>query len=395
MSKKKYKYVTERSDGRYQARVTINGKKTYIYGKDPAKLYKEVLELKEKEALKEVIAVTKTTLNEWFNEWFEMYKRPILKTESSVRSYERQFRNTFGCRIGDKQLSNIRQIDVQACVVDMLEAGRTSKTIKEATGILRQCFEAAMANGVSKANPTMGAQIPEGGEVKCRVLTIAEQDELINYLESVKHYYTEMVKIMLITGMRIGELGALTWGDVDFTNKVIKISKSYTCDYYSGVKESKITSPKTENSNREIPFFGETAELFLKWKEKVEVKRKELGDQRWRLPESLGDLVFVSALGSPISRHLAERTFRQILKEINAIRLDKATREGKQYEPMPNINPHACRHTFATRCLEKGMDPRVVQAIMGHSSYETTCRYSHVLAELRKKEAEKVGSFLG
>jgi integrase len=326
--------------------------------------------------------------------WFEMYKRPILKTESSVRSYERQFRNTFGCRIGDKQLSNIRQIDVQACVVDMLEAGRTSKTINEATGILRQCFEAAMANGVSKTNPTLGAQIPESGGVKRRVLTIAEQAELIDYLESVKHYYTEMVKIMLITGMRIGELGALTWGDIDFTNKVIHISKSYTCDYYSGVKESRITSPKTENSNREIPFFEETAELFLKWKEKVEAKRKELGDQRWRLPEELGDLLFVSALGSPISRHLAEHTFRQIVKEINAIRLDKARREGKQYESMPNINPHACRHTFATRCLEKGMDPRVLQSIMGHSSYETTCSYSHVLEDLRKKETEKIGKFL-
>lgn len=333
-------------------------------------------------------------MDEWWQECFEKFKRPMLKTESSISAYRRQFVNSYGCRIGDKLLRDIRQIDIQTCVVDMLDSGRSSKTIREATGILRQCIEGAMANSFMQTNPVVGIQIPESGTVKRRVLTVAEQEELIDYLKSVKHYYTEMIMIMLVTGMRIGEVGGLTWNDVDFTNQIIHINKAYNCDYVGGVKTSRISTPKTENSYRDIPFFGETQELFKAWRKKVDSKKEEIGKERWRLPEELGDLVFVSAMGSPISRHLAESTFRQITKEINAIRCDKACREVEVYVHMDNINPHACRHTFATRCLEKSMDPRVVQTILGHSSYETTCSYSHVLEDLRKSEAQKAGNFL-
>lgn len=395
MAKKKYKNISQRADGRYMARFQINGQTYCLYGKDPAKLFKEMEEMKEKAALSKFqSSLSRLTLDEWWQEWFEKFKRLMLKAESSAAAYRRQFANSYGCRIGDKLLRDIRQIDIQTCVVDMLESGRSSKTIREATGILRQCIEAAMANGFMQTNPALGIQIPESGTVKRRVLTVSEQEELIDYLKSVKHYYTEMIMIMLITGMRIGEVGGLTWNDVDFTNKVIRINKAYNCDYVGGVKTSRISTPKTENSYRDIPFFGETAELFKAWRQKVDAKKEELGEDRWRLPEDLGDLVFVSAMGSPMSRHLAESTFRQIAKEMNAIRRDKARRDGKVYVPMDNINPHACRHTFATRCLEKAMDPRFVQTVMGHSSYETTCSYSHVLEDLKKSEAQKVGNFL-
>ena len=190
MAKKKYKNISQRTDGRYMARFQINGQAYCLYGKDPAKLFKEMEEMKEKAALSKIqSSLSRMTLDEWWQEWFEKFKRLMLKTESSAAAYQRQFANSYGCRIGDKLLRDIRQIDIQTCVVDMLEIGRTNKTIREATGILRQCIEAAMANGFMQNNPALGIQIPESGTVKRRVLTFLEQEELIDYLKSVKHYY--------------------------------------------------------------------------------------------------------------------------------------------------------------------------------------------------------------
>lgn len=100
--------------------------------------------------------------------------------------------------------------------------------------------------------------IPTGATAKRRVLTNAEQQKFIEYLESVHSWYEEMYKIMLCTGMRVGEIGGLQWGDIDFQNNCINVNRALSCHYEKGVKTSKFTLPKTENSVRTIPSFGET-----------------------------------------------------------------------------------------------------------------------------------------
>ena len=74
--------------------------------------------------------------------------------------------------------------------------------------------------------------------------------------------------------------------------------------------------------------------------------------------------------------------------------MNLAIREGREPRKFGHLHPHAFRHTFATRCFEKGIDPVVVQNIMGHANYDTTLGYTHVLENKTKEEVTKVGKFL-
>lgn len=115
---------------------------------------------------------------------------------------------------------------------------------------------------------------------------------------------------------------------------------------------------------------------------------------RWCQEKDLGDLVFLTSMGSPIGRYSVESDMRNITKQINDMIKTEAKYNGEHPKNFERIHPHALRHTFATRCFEKGMTPRTVQEIMGHVNYNTTVSYTHVLEDVKQSEAERVGNFL-
>lgn len=387
--------LSQRPDGRYMGRAQIEGHSITLYDRKlkdlKAKLAVAVDEAKRSNLLPGVDGKS-VTLSEWFEEWFVKYKAPMLKDGGSP-SYKRKFLNYYGTRIGSKPLADIRQIHVQTAIADMLKEGRTSRSVREATGILQSCVEAAIANGLMFLNPVLGVMIPKCEKVERRVLTVEEQEIFLGYLKATKSWYEEMYKFMLLTGMRIGEVGGLQWEDVDFTSRFIYVKRSLTYQYEDGKKIMRLTSPKTENSVRKIPFFGETREVLEKQFEKVKRKREDLG-KRWRQPEEYGNLVFLTSMGSPIGRYSIESDMRYVTQQINDMLKTEALYSGGIPKNFGRVHPHALRHTFATRCFEKGMTPRAVQEIMGHANYNTTVSYTHVLDDIKSKEAERVGEFL-
>ncbi len=387
--------LSQRPDGRYMGRAQIEGHSITLYDRKlkdlKAKLAVAVDEAKRSNLLPGVDGKS-VTLSEWFEEWFVKYKAPMLKDGGSP-SYKRKFLNYYGTRIGSKPLADIRQIHVQTAIADMLKEGRTSRSVREATGILQSCVEAAIANGLMFLNPVLGVMIPKCEKVERRVLTVEEQEIFLGYLKATKSWYEEMYKFMLLTGMRIGEVGGLQWEDVDFTSRFIYVKRSLTYQYEDGKKIMRLTSPKTENSVRKIPFFGETREVLEKQFEKVKRKREDLG-KRWRQPEEYGNLVFLTSMGSPIGRYSIESDMRYVTQQINDMLKTEALYSGGIPKHFERVHPHALRHTFATRCFEKGMTPRAVQEIMGHANYNTTVSYTHVLDDIKSKEAERVGEFL-
>ena len=128
-------------------------------------------------------------------------------------------------------------------------------------------------------------------------------------------------------------------------------------------------------------------------KKKQDEYKKRLGD-RWRARPELGDLVFTSTVGSPVTRYVIVHDINKVVQDINLKEISKAFREHREPVVFEHLHPHAFRHTFATRCFEKGLDPLFVQSIMGHASYSTTVSYTHILDDLRQREVEKVGNFL-
>lgn len=383
---------SQRKDGRYEARAVICGTKIDIYDMNLAKLRKDFEAEKARVLRDEKNVRPNVTFGEWYLEWFQKCKSPQLKSDVSRKTYDRKVRNTYCKILGDKRMENISQMNMQAATTELIEKGYTDRSVREALGIVNECMEIAIVNHIINVNPCVGIKIQNANERReRRVMKQWEQDLFLKEVEG--RYYYEAYKILLLTGMRIGEFSGLQWRDIDFENKVININRSMQTAYIDGRKVEELTTPKTSNSYRAIPFFGETEECLKIWKKKQDEYKKRLGD-RWRARPELGDLVFTSTVGSPVTRYVIVHDINKVVQDINLKEISKAFREHREPVVFEHLHPHAFRHTFATRCFEKGLDPLFVQSIMGHVSYSTTVSYTHILDDLRQREVEKVGNFL-
>lgn len=382
--------LSQRKDGRYEARSFKNGIKIDVYGKtlkEVKKAYTLALSNANNKPKKAGI-----TLSEWFEDWFDNYKKPSMKNAQSYLACRNRCRYTFLKLLGDKILSDISQRDLQIAVNQLLGQGVSHYSISAAYGTMKSCFESARDNNLIANTPCNGIIIRgNNSKRQRRVLT---QEEQHVFLEEAKNsFYYELYQILLLTGMRIGEAAALQWEDIDFKNKVIRVQRSMIICYFNGHKVNEFTAPKTQNSYREIPFFEGTEQCFKNWREKKERTRKERGD-KWHTPQKFGDLVFTTSYGNPISRYNIADNINVIVGKINRKEEKVARKEGRQPEYFEHIHPHTFRHTFATRLFESGVNPVFVQSVMGHSNYSVTLSYTHVLEDVKRKEVEKAGDIL-
>lgn len=385
------KGISQRPDGRYHARAIVNGKRIEMYNKSLSQLKKE-FEHAKAEALNGDISTNKDLrLAEYFDTWFNDYKRHRLKSEVSQSVYYRRVKNTYIALLGDRRVKDIQHIDIQNTTNELVEKGYAYRTIREALGGLREAFDIAIINHFAKHNPVISINIRKENEAM-QERRVLENWEMPLFIEEIKHdYYYEAYMILLSSGLRIGEFSALCWEDVDFANKTINISKSMSLGYVEGRKLETITTPKSQSSYRSIPFFDGTEELFKSWKVKQDKLKAKLGS-RWRAKEEFGNLVFTTSLGSPASRYAISHSLAKIEKNMQLKENFMAKLENREARTIKHLHPHCLRHTFCTRCFEKGMSPIVIQALMGHSDFATTTSYLHVLNDKRQEEVTKIGS---
>lgn len=382
--------IRQREGGRYEARATINGISIDLYNTDLKQLKIDFEEAKKQARMSIDTKRQQVTLNEWFEEWFTKYKVPTIKS-TSVFPMKSKYYNTFGNLIGTKKVVDIRNIDIQEAINTMQKEGRASSSMRDALGRVRDCLESAKHNRIISENPCFEISVPwENKQVLRRFLSVQEQNLFLQTVEN--NWYKEMFYIMFLTGMRIGEVGGLKWSDVDFENGCIYINQSLSCNYEKGVKKMCLTTPKTHNSYRKIPFMGEAKEMFLAQKKKQDKIKRELG-KRYRCEGEFADLVFVTSMGSPVLRYHAEKECKKVVKAINEAEAFDSVREQRKPIIFEDVYPHALRHTFCSRCFERGMNPKVVQALMGHQHYSTTIEiYTHVTEQKFDDEVAKFGS---
>lgn len=385
---------SQRKDGRYNARANIDGVKINLYNSNLKELKKE-FSLKKAAVLKKEFNIRNgITLNEWFIEWFDIYKSCHLKDELNRHNYCRRYNNTFGKYLGNKPVERISEVNIQQAANDLVCIdGYSPKTVRESISSLKECLYSAVSNRIITFNPcicvTVDFRYDEFNEPV--VLTKEQQDLFLSMVRG--RYYDEIYQILLSTGMRIGEVTALQWQDLDFKNKVINVKHSMQVAYDNGKKIMNMTTPKTVNAIRKIPMFDDVEELFYSVKQKQETCKKKMGS-RWRLENKYKDLVFTTTLGSPVTRYVLSSDIKKVLAIIEKNEYYMAAKEHREVKEFPKLHPHAFRHTFATRCFEKGLEPLFIMKVMGHSNYETTLRYTHLLNVTNKKEVDKAGSFI-
>lgn len=189
-----------------------------------------------------------------------------------------------------------------------------------------------------------------------------EQKKLICVLYHDMDIYKMAVLLCLFTGLRLGELCALKWTDIDFDNKILMVSRTVQrlyADGYGTKTVLMVTAPKSEYSRREIPLSNTVLELFVRF---------------WN------DKEYILGGDKPMEPRTMQYHFKKILKEAD----------------LPDTNFHVLRHTFSTNCIECGTDVKSLSEMLGHSDVQITLnRYVHPSMNTKRKHIESLIRFCG
>jgi integrase len=320
------------------------------------------------------VKMSKLTVKELGEEWLKSLR--VKKTTSKGYHTNMNHINDF---MGDKRIDAVTEYvinDMYDYLID--ETPYTYGTVLNIRQTLYSLFEYARNQRFMIDNPVeRSKKIDESKfeyKSKDKALTERQQEIFLKHIEK-SHYY-EMFNIMLLTGMRIGEVLGLRWEDVFLEDKFIRVERNLVCTTEDGKATGaylyEITSPKTQQGFREIPLCDEAVVFF---KSQLE-KRKE--DRI--IDKAFGDLVFTGRNGNRVSDSNIRRILRSASKAI----------QKKECPDMPTIYPHMLRHTFATRAVESGMNFKALSTILGHSKYQFTLnQYVHEQTKHLQEEMSK------
>ena len=364
--------ITKRKDGRWQGAVTVgrnsdgSQKRQYVYGKTRYEVAQKVNELVHSLNTGDFIDKSKNpTVADWLPYWLDTYKKNNIKPKT-FDQYEGVVRYHIIPQFGDVRLIDLKEDMLQKFYNKLSEDGLSARTIHIINTVLHASLKKAMKLGLVRNNVTEDISLPKKAPKERRVLTRKEQEMLLDELK--KDDLGAMYIVALFTGMRRGEVLALTWEDIDFDSVTIRINKTLsrvkTHDGTEKKTKLAISEPKTEKSKRTIPIVDSLIPLLEKQKKRANNNNKF-------------NLVFPSESGGYIDPGNYNRHFYKIIE-----------RTG-----IPRANPHALRHSFATRALETGIDIKVLQEVLGHNSIDITMDiYAHVLTEHKRKELKKLKS---
>ena len=260
--------ISKRPDGTWWARVTLgkadNGKqkRKAFYGKTR----KEVQE-KLTAALNDVnknvyIEPSNMTVCQWINFWLKEYKKPTLR-QTTYRIYVKLFELHICPYIGEVKLKNLRNDMIQRAVNELVKRGVSAYTARKAHETFHSALEQAVKNELVAKNAAKGTIFPEVVRKPSRALTPDEQAIVVELAK--KYTGGEVFLMSLATGMRIGEVLALTWDDVNWEKGLVHVNK--TLSYIKDPDDPEdrwhnlIGPPKTKSSDRKIPLFPAVIEL--------------------------------------------------------------------------------------------------------------------------------------
>lgn len=256
----------------------------------------------------------------------------------------------------------IEEADVQRFVLQKLEGGLSHKTIKDILIVLKMVLKFGAKNKWLSYTP-FDIQFPtEREKQNLEVLSRAEQKKIMNYIQEHFTFKNLGVYICLSAGIRIGEVCALTWEDIDTDNGVISINRTIQRIYLieNGVRRTELIldTPKTKNSIRDIPISKDLLRILKPFKKIVNPSFFVLTND---------------------AKPTEPRTYRSYYKKLMN-ELD-----------MPELKFHGLRHSFATRCIESNCDYKTVSVLLGHSNISTTLNlYVHPNMEQKKKAIEQM-----
>lgn len=364
--------IHKRKDGRWEARIQIvteNNQKKYksIYGKTykEAKkkmqdVYKNLSDEKENDT-----RMKKRSLEEICNEW--LIVNQLKQKPSTQLKYSTIIKKHILPELGAVDIKNLDENTINSFLIQKQKKGNLNNKCALSASYVRTM--GIILNAVIEYAESMEYRKP----MKTKILRPLETKHDIPIMDCTTQVKLENalnfdgtetatgILLALNTGMRIGEICALRWDDIDFFSNVIHVRHT-VCRIENKKEESIktvliIDSPKTKTSSRDIPI---NSKLLPVLKQSRELSKSDF---------------VVSEKENFLSPRTFEYRFHQSLKKYN----------------IPDTNFHALRHTFATRCIELGVDVKTLSEILGHANTSITLNtYVHSSMQLKKEQLEKL-----
>lgn len=349
--------------GRLEYRFTIGRERYSVTGSSVAEC-RELETLKRQQVAEHsYIRNDRITVEQYFDEWMKA-KAGTVK-ESTLFTSAVEFRPVLD-RIGQERVSTLERRQVIALQADLAQT-YTTRGVNYRIGLLKSVLKAAVMDDIILKNPCEGIKPlkriePQASETIHRAMTQEEQG--IFFRAAARSWYFELFQFLIQTGVRNGEACALKWSDVDYGKGVIHIRRTlmHTKKGFVMGRET-----KSRAGMRDIPITEDIRDTLRRQREKVQAV---FGGRL-----SLDGCIFLNMQGDMIYPGSVYTSMKNICNRVGL-------------EP---LGVHAFRDTFATRCIEQGMNPQTLKTILGHSSLAMTMDlYAHVLPNTKAEEMSKI-----
>jgi integrase len=344
--------VYKRADGRWEAAFGIDGRRQRYVGRSQREVRVKLLAARRALEQGIVLSGSSQRVEEYLSRWLEDSVQPSVRW-TTHRAYSLCMRRLFPL-VGHLRLASLTPQAVQAAYSALLQKGLSRRSVEQTHTVLHRALRQAVLWGLMLRNSTEAVTVPRPTRREMHTLT---EDEVGRLFEASRGHSLHALWVLLATtGLRLGEALGLLWSDIDFANGRLVVNRALQRQMGRG---HVFVEPKTARSRRTV-YLAPGTLIALSDRRRQQVEEQLAAGPEWK------------PLGRPVDGTWAIKWFRRALDGAG----------------LPRIRIHDLRHTAATHLLRRGVHPKVVQELLGHSTISLTLdTYSHVAPALHAEVA--------
>ena len=375
------KGISQRKDGKYCARYTDRfNKRQSIYGKTLKDVKNKLAKAIADDIRHTNVINEKTTLDDWYVQWMDVYKKPVIR-KNTKRHYEHIYKTKISPTLGKERLTDITKLKITSMINKLNEQGYQWETLHKVKVLLSDMFDKAMEDEFVVKNPAKSVRLPKNKPAR-EIKALSKEDQETFFECASGTFYNNLFIVAVNTGLRPGELFALTEKNINFAKGELYVTNTLLYQKLDGdeKKTFHLEDPKTYTSRRTVPINKICMSALLS---QVRIHKILYNKSPYKNNLEFPNLLFTTRHCTPLNSVLYSAAIDKIVNEINLMRdsLDK----------MESFSGHTFRHTFATRCFEAGIEPKTVQSYLGHASLQMTMDlYTSVFPDKKRMEIQKL-----